>query len=156
MFSAFLPIKQSRASVHMSAIDQHPAKVANLRRSQRVYLSVEVVVSFQATNGIPLSEETRTLVVNAHGALVLLRRKVALGELLTLRNVKTEKELACRVVDVGPAAQAGQREIGIEFVIPSPRFWPVAFPPADWSPRSPEAKGHRPQIVGPPIAPKQG
>jgi len=31
-------------------------------------------------------------------------------------------------------------EIGLEFAKPFPHFWRVAFPPADWSPRSPEAK----------------
>jgi len=39
--------------------------------------------------------------------------------------------------------------VGIEFLEPSPRFWRIAFPPEDWSARSPEAKG----FVTPPVSP---
>lgn len=139
----------------MNIPDPQPAKATNVRRSQRVYLSVGVVVVQQRPNGKSHSEETRTLVVNAHGALLLLRMEVALRDLLTLRNVKTLEEMSCRVVDLGLLTPSGAKEIGLEFVTPSPRFWRVAFPPLDWSPRSLEAKGHRPQIVAAPIATKQ-
>jgi hypothetical protein len=43
------------------------------------------------------------------------------------------------VVDFPSGAEAGA-EVGIELQKPSPRFWRVAFPPEDWSTRSPEAK----------------
>lgn len=109
------------------------------RRSQRVLIGVPVVVIAQVPDKPPVSETTRTLVVNAHGALILLGFKVSIGQLLTLRHAKTEEEQACRVVNVGPS-QAGKAEVGIEFMKPAPRFWRIAFPPADWSPRSPEAK----------------
>ena len=139
----------------MSVPDPQPVKTTNVRRSQRVYLSVEVVVIQQRPNGISHTEETHTLVVNAHGALLLLHMDVAMRDLLTLRNVKTLGEMPCRVVDLGTLSPSGAKEIGVEFVTPSPRFWRVAFPPLDWSPRSPEAKGHRPQVVAAPSTTKQ-
>jgi hypothetical protein len=43
-----------------------------------------------------------------------------------------------------------QLEVGIEFLGPAPRLWRVAFPPEDWSPRSPEAKR---RTVVTPVAP---
>ena len=118
----------------------------NQRRSQRVLLSVPVEVVAQRPDKEPLSEATRTVVVNAHGALVLLALKVSIGQLLTLKHGKTEEEQACRVVNVAPG-QAGKSEVGVEFMKPNPRFWRIAFPPEDWSSRSPEAKTARPQTA---------
>ncbi len=40
------------------------------RRSQRLFLQVRVVVEGNLANKSPFSEETHTIVVNAHGALV--------------------------------------------------------------------------------------
>ncbi len=111
---------------------------SNRRRSQRVLLGLPVTVIGQAPDKKPLEEQTRTLVVNAHGALVLLGMKVSLGMQLTLRNGKTNEEVVCRVVFAGQ--QPGRAEVGLEFLKPTPHFWHIAFPPADWSPRSPEAK----------------
>jgi hypothetical protein len=56
-----------------------------------------------------------------------------------MKNMKTEETLLCKVVDVNPGAN-GIQEVGVEFLQPNPKFWRVSFPPADWSPRNPEAK----------------
>ena len=86
--------------------------------------------------------ETRTLVVNAHGAVMLLRLNVSMEQLLTLRNSKTGEEVSCRVVYVSPRPlDKDRREVGVEFTNPFPRFWGIAFPPSNWTTRSPEAKG---------------
>jgi hypothetical protein len=102
-------------------------------------LSVGIVITGERHNRHRFSEETFTSVVNAHGALILLEERVTLGQLLTIRNLKSHQELQCEVVDVG-AVQDGKFEVSIEFLEPSPRFWRIAFPPEDWSPHSPEAK----------------
>ncbi len=104
------------------------------RRSQRVMLSVKIVVSGNRLDRQRFSEETRTSVV-----LILLVEKVTLGQLLTIRNAKSGEEIRGKVVDVGPE-HADKFEVGIEFLEPSPRFWRVAFPPEDWTTHSPEAK----------------
>jgi hypothetical protein len=124
-------------------------KPTNQRRSQRVMLSVKILVSGDRLDGKKFSEEAETSVVNAHGALIFLAEKVALGHLLTIRNVKSNQELPAEVVDLGDVHE-GKVEVGIEFLEPSPRFWPVGFPPEDWSPRSPEAKR---RTVSPPVTP---
>lgn len=128
----------------MEPLTAQAADKANKRRSQRVLVSVPVTVITQGTDKQPVSEETRTLVVNAHGALVLIGRKVSIGQLLTLKNTKTGEEQASRVVFINPQ-QAGKSEVGIEFMKPAPRFWRIAFPPEDWTPRSPEAKTAQPR-----------
>jgi hypothetical protein len=130
----------------MSSPDLHP-KLNNLRRSQRVCLSVPVII-VKAEPGKPaVSEETRTLIVSAHGALVLLGMTAKLGDALTLRHRKTQEELTCRVVNFG-TEQSGKRETGVEFDEPNPRFWRIAFPPADWSPRGPDSKPPTPHTPG--------
>lgn len=109
------------------------------RRSQRILLSVSILVSGQRANGSPFSERTKTQVVNAHGALIQLREPVLAGQQLRMKNLATNEEVACTVVDIGRGANEIP-EVGIAFSKPSPSFWRVAFPPEDWSPRSPEAK----------------
>ena len=114
-------------------------KYTNQRRSQRVMLSMKILVGGERLNGQRFSEETFTAVVNAHGALILLAERVRSGQLLTIRNFKSGEALQGKVVDVG-AVQDSKSEVGIEFLEPSPRFWRIAFPPEDWTPRSPEAR----------------
>ena len=123
----------------MSTMGLRTEKTSDQRRSQRVILSMSVVIDSAGFGGSKVREETFTLVVNAHGALVLLSSKVIAGQLLTIKNVKTQEELYCLVVTVRPNSSC-KAEVGIEFIEPSPRFWRISFPPEDWTPRSPEAK----------------
>ena len=101
------------------------------RRSMRVLLSVPIVVTGQNADNQAFTEEARTLVVNAHGALIALAAKVAPNQVITVSNKATRKSLDCRVVHVGNA-QGGKIQLGIEFVKPSPSFWQIDFPPDDW------------------------
>lgn len=111
------------------------------RRSQRVMLSTWVVVTGDSTDKKPFSEQTQTAVVSAHGAMVTLHAKVAIGQSLKLRNAKTEEEVACRVAYISPH-QSQKREVGIDFMEARPLFWHISFPPTDWSNRNAEAKGN--------------
>ena len=111
------------------------------RRSQRVILKVSVMVLAEAGDNKSISEETRTVTVNAHGAMILLGLKVSIGQLLTLRNSRTGEEIACQVVYVSPH-ESEKRQVGVDFMKPCPRFWRISFPPPDWTTRSPEAKGN--------------
>src|ERR1700719_2791543 len=109
------------------------------RRSQRVLMQVAVRISGQDSQGKPIEEETETLAINAHGALVLLQSRLTSGSKVLLQHKKTEEEQECHVVFLGPV-RSGKAEIGLEFSSPRPAFWRVAFPPEDWTPRSPEAR----------------
>jgi hypothetical protein len=109
------------------------------RRSQRVMLKVSVIVLVHGTDNKVVSEVTRTVTVNAHGAKILLGLKASIGEVLMLRNSGTGEEVSCRVVYISPH-QAEKKEVGLDFITPSPGFWRISFPPTDWTMRSPEAK----------------
>jgi hypothetical protein len=87
----------------------------------------------------PFTEETATLAINAHGALVLLQARITSGSTVHLFHNRTQEEQECQVVFLGPV-RGGKSEVGLEFTSPSPSFWRVAFPPEDWSPKHPEAR----------------
>jgi hypothetical protein len=101
------------------------------RRSMRVLLSVPIHVKGKTTAGEDFAEETRTLVVNAHGALISLAAHVAANQTITIANKATQQSMECRVVYVGNA-QGGKSQMGVEFAEPSPAFWQIDFPPDDW------------------------
>ncbi len=96
------------------------------RRSQRVIVKVSVMVLAEGVDKKPVSEETRTVTANAHGAMILLGLKVSIGQLLTLRNSRTGEEVPCRVVYVSPH-ESEKRQVGVDFMKPCPRFWRRRF-----------------------------
>jgi len=111
----------------------------NRRRSQRVLMRVPVRVSVQA-GATPLTEEeTHTLAVSAHGALVEVSAPLYRGQRLTLGNPQTKDSLECVVAHIDRFPNEPVK-VGVEFLLPNPTFWRVAFPPKDWSPRHPDAK----------------
>ena len=115
-------------------------KTQDRRRSQRVLLKMSVEVS-GSREGRSFSENAFTAIVSAHGALLLLQQTVAPKQHLVVTNTLSREGAACRVVEVhGRNAETGATEISVEFESPSPRFWHIAFPPEDWTPKSPEAK----------------
>jgi hypothetical protein len=109
------------------------------RRSQRLYLQIRVNVEGKLAGNKTFSEETRTVVVNAHGALMELKAGVSQGQAVTLKNVRTGESTECVVKLVSPA-EGGRFNIAIEFKTPSPDFWRISFPPDDWSPRNLDTK----------------
>ena len=101
------------------------------RRSMRVLLSVPIHVSGKSPENKDFTEEARTLVVNAHGALISLAAPVVTDQSIMVENKATHQALECRVVYLG-TRQAGKTQMGIEFSKPSARFWQIDFPPDDW------------------------
>lgn len=109
------------------------------RRSQRVLMQVAVRIRGNDSQDQPIDEETETLAINAHGALVLLKARLTSGSKVFLQHKRTQEEQECHVAFLGPV-RSGKAEIGLEFSAPRPSFWRVAFPPEDWTPRHPEAR----------------
>jgi PilZ domain len=112
---------------------------ANRRRSQRVLMKIPVRVSGETGPGSLFEEETHTLAISAHGALLAVSKQVNKGQRLSVSNVQTRAALECVVAHIGK--REGERiQVGVEFILPNPIFWHVAFPPKDWTPRHPHAK----------------
>jgi hypothetical protein len=111
---------------------------ANRRRSQRVLMTIPVRVSGKTGTRV-FEEKAHTRAISAHGALILLSAQVHRGQRLTLSNVQTKAALECVVAHID-RRQKDQPQVGVEFMLPNPMFWHVAFPPKDWTPRHPDAK----------------
>jgi hypothetical protein len=101
------------------------------RRSQRIELNVPVVVYRARGEGPQFYENTQTLVISAHGALMDLTDMVAPMQRLQVQNQDSGEHLECRVVSV-TKEQIGPPKVAVEFTRPAPSFWRIAFPPADW------------------------
>src|SRR5208282_699805 len=97
------------------------------RRSQRLRVRIPVEVRGQSLDKQPIVEKADALVVNAHGALVLLAMNVAKDQMLILANPKTSEEVLCRVSNLGPSFM-GKTEVGVEFIKPAPNFWGAPSP----------------------------
>jgi PilZ domain len=109
------------------------------RRSQRVLMQVPVRVRGTDSQGQPFEEETETLAINAHGALILVSARLTSGGKVLMQHKRTQEEQECHVAFLGPV-RGGRAEIGLEFSEPRPAFWRVAFPPEDWSSKHPDAR----------------
>ena len=116
-----------------------PSSTGARRRSQRVLMQVAVRIRGTDAQGQNFEENTETLAINAHGALVLLGARLTSGSKVQMKHNKTEEEQECHVAFLGPV-RSGRAEVGLEFSAPRPAFWRVAFPPEDWSPKHPEAR----------------
>jgi hypothetical protein len=112
---------------------------ANRRRSQRVLMKLPVRVSGQGVGALLFEEDTYTLAISAHGALLAIAAPVYRGQRFTLSNVQTKGTLECVVVHVDKTP-GEQTRVGVEFMLPNQTFWRVAFPPKDWTQRHPDAK----------------
>lgn len=105
----------------------------NRRRSERVFLDIPVVVSGESGSRA-FQEETFTVTVSAHGALLMLGANVALGQKLRVINPKNRDERETHVTFKG-SVHAGLAQVAVEFADPSPEFWQMDSPPANWSAR---------------------
>jgi hypothetical protein len=120
------------------------------RRSKRVKIRIAVVVRSQEKRA--LSEKTHTLLVNAHGALLLLGIPVSVNKFVVLENPSTGQEILCRVTHVGTEFM-GKAQVGIEFIKPAPEFWGISPRPDDWT--SERAAGRATERVAKqPLVPK--
>ncbi len=104
---------------------------AERRRSERLLLDVALVVRGESTESKPFQEKTFTISVSAHGTLLVLATKVALGQTLLLSNSHSQDEVVGRVIRFG-ISYGGLAQVGIDFAQPTPEFWPVESPPDSW------------------------
>jgi hypothetical protein len=101
------------------------------RRSERVLVDIPVVLRGESADKRVFQEETFTVTVSAHGALVMLATRVAVGQRVVLMNPKNWDEREGRVAYLGPV-HAGLAQVAIEFSKPAPEFWSISSPPANW------------------------
>jgi len=109
-----------------------PDDPINRRRSERVMLQMRITVIAEDTKHKPRQEEALTLIVNAHGGLLKMKMDVHVGQPMRLVNPQNKIEQTCRVVRVDDSSPEFF-SVAFEFDQPNPKFWPVVFPPTDWT-----------------------
>ncbi len=102
------------------------------RRSERVVLRIPLQLSAKMPDGKRISIQAHTLVVNAHGGLLDVGMEMIRGQQVILSNSRTERVASGKVLRV-EGSEAGRFSLAFEFEFPAPSFWPVNFPPLDWS-----------------------
>ena len=100
------------------------------RRSQRVIVRVPITLVLTEA-GQAAKITANTVAVNIHGAMVLCPRALDEGTKLELENGRTGEKIAARVTR-GPRESSEGFLVPVEFVTPSPNYWQITFPPANW------------------------
>lgn len=98
------------------------------RRSPRFHHIMPLIIRGESAEKRIFWEDTFTISVSAHGALVILGAEIALGQRLVLRNPQNWDEREVRVARVA-AFDGRVAQVGIEFTEPAPEFWPVGALP---------------------------
>ena len=96
----------------------------------QVHYEVPVAVCGYKESGIPFEEMTYTVTVSPKGSLIELVTPVMNGQLLLLRNVKTEEKIICHILTHQNSVE-GRAHVRVGFTSPSPRFWGLDFPQDD-------------------------
>ena len=94
-------------------------------------LDVPLLIWGESSDQQAFREETFTVTVSAHGALVMLATRVSVGQKVVLRKLTDSLEIGGRIAYAG-MPYAGLTQVGIDLDRPSPGFWPVSQPPTDW------------------------
>ncbi len=101
-----------------------PARIAHAE-------ALEIPVIIQGAITVPgtdkreiFSENATTILVFEDGAMLQLRSKVAVGQVIFLHNAQNGKQVLCKVLEAPPEGQGGHTHI--EFNTPAPGFWLTA------------------------------
>jgi hypothetical protein len=110
-------------------INQPPGAI-EMGRSQRVMLRLPIHVRWTPRGEPAITEDATTLVVNAHGALIVLAMRVKAGSLVFIRHSASGQDKVCRVVRVSEKPEL-KREVAVEFLRADAKFCGLEFPPDD-------------------------
>jgi hypothetical protein len=100
------------------------------RRSHRVIIRVPVTLVV-TENGQTVKISAHTVAVNIHGAMVVCARMLEADATLEVVNERTNEKVSSRVTRAPRDSSEGFL-IPVEFTSPSPNFWQISFPPANW------------------------
>jgi diguanylate cyclase (GGDEF)-like protein len=101
------------------------------RRSKRLLVDVPLLVRGEDVESQPFQEETFSISISAHGALIVLGATVTRGQTLHVINLQTKEETKATVTSLG-APYGGLAQVAFEFSHPAPQFWDVDPMPIEW------------------------
>lgn len=121
------------------------------RRSTRLFISIPLTLTGKDGDGHTFKENTRTLIINKHGAKVATTHQVALGAEVIVENRALGRTAKANVVWLSDRASPKDPwEIGLQLT-EAQNIWGIEFPPDDWQEGPPIGPGG--QRLGKPIVP---
>jgi hypothetical protein len=103
----------------------------NQRRTERLLLSVPIRVEGVNASGQKFFENTRTVIINRHGASIQLKHPTNPGATLKIQNLMAQREAEFRVVGpTQPKSEMGG-EWGVECRDEKGNIWGIDFPPIE-------------------------
>ena len=94
----------------------------NARRTERVNLSVPILVTGVDANGEKFEESTHTVTISGYGASILLHRAVKPPQEITIHRVDKSRDANVRVLHELAKSEAGHL-YGVAFVDPAADLW---------------------------------
>jgi hypothetical protein len=128
----------------MTPAEPQPGTRAERRRSERSPLALPLSIRGVSLEMKPFQEDTFTLSVSAHGALVALATAVTLGQTLFVRNPESQDKIGAWVTRFG-TPRGALTTVGLEFARPDANFWsniPQMRPATDKTERRPDQQIH--------------
>ena len=92
------------------------------RRTERVNLSVPILINGVDSKGQPINESTHTVNLSGFGASIVTKHALKLGQEITLHRVDTPREATVRVIHRLAALPEGDL-YGVAFVDPVADLW---------------------------------
>jgi len=99
-----------------------------LRRSPRKAASIPIRLTLEEPGRV-WEEDTQTLLLSRHGALVECRHRAKPGDAIRMLRLDTAKQASARVAWIGPR-ESEQHEIAIEF-LEGQNFWELDWDAAE-------------------------
>jgi PilZ domain len=104
-------------------------KPSERRRSPRWLDVVPLVIRGESVERKIFWEDSSTISISAHGALLILAAKVGVGQRLVLMNPRNWDERDVRVTRIG-SFDGIRTQVGVEFEqTAAPEFWQRGSPP---------------------------
>jgi len=97
------------------------------RRTQRVTLTVPLVVSGQNEDGEKFSIRAKTNAVSQHGAQIETEHPLVVSQVLLLINENSARKVEARVASI-QRRRDGKTYVGLEFLSAEINFWNMTFP----------------------------
>ena len=97
------------------------------RRTQRVCLTVPLVINGQSETSEKFSIRVKTNAVSQHGAQIETEHPLVVGQVLLLINENSARKVEARVVSI-QRKRDGKTYIGVEFLSTEINFWNMTFP----------------------------
>ncbi len=129
---------------------------ANRRRSTRVNAAVPIILSGRDASGQAFRDETYTVILSLHGALLQTPRQLLVGMQVTIECPRTGmSEKAICIHSDDPVPGVAVHTVAVQLVRPG-NIWGLENPPADWqitpaAPRQGQASAAAP-VVAQPVA----